>query len=386
VLVVAPRFAPAAGEEVYVEASVRGPTAAEAAAARRGEAWPWREEKARKGGRAQGTHVELLGDGVLLAPRRGDGDARLRPLPQPRERVVRRQPRVPVERQVTSLRTTAHGDDQTRAQQNHGGGGDRSMRASGRTGELKVVVPWSAGRRGRRGCSAAARCRWPRTSRSAGRRRSSGPARTSGQPSGPTPPPRRRGRSTASGGSPPRRGERAPPAPATPCPRPSPPSPPAPARFPALRSSSGGQTRAEGATGLCVEAFASLALASLSGTCVACKAGLASGVGARARVLFLGRFNFAFPFRPRGSWPLVGAPHPPRVGSRPSCHGRSQGEVGADAAASRRGGRCACRRGGQPPGDLVRAANRNDPTAAHHYLRSISDQDHHDLVIANLSC
>lgn len=49
------------------------------------------------------THVELLGDGVLLVPRRGYGDPGLRPLPEPRERVVRRQPRVSVERQVPRL-------------------------------------------------------------------------------------------------------------------------------------------------------------------------------------------------------------------------------------------------------------------------------------------
>jgi hypothetical protein len=57
-----------------------------------------------KNGAGEGTHVELVGDGVLLVPRGGDGDAGLRALPQPRERVVRRQPRVPVERQVTRLR------------------------------------------------------------------------------------------------------------------------------------------------------------------------------------------------------------------------------------------------------------------------------------------
>lgn len=56
----------------------------------------------------KGTHVELLGDGVLLVPRRGNGNPRLRPLPQPRERVVRRQPRVPVERQVLHLHTHTH--------------------------------------------------------------------------------------------------------------------------------------------------------------------------------------------------------------------------------------------------------------------------------------
>ena len=62
-----------------------------------------RKEERETGWMERETHVELLGDGVLLVPRRGDGDPRLRPLPEPRERVVRRQPRVPVERQVPRL-------------------------------------------------------------------------------------------------------------------------------------------------------------------------------------------------------------------------------------------------------------------------------------------
>jgi hypothetical protein len=96
--------------------------------------------------------------------------AGLRALPQPRERVVRRQPRVPVERQVTRLR----------GHKIASGGLSLNERddipAKSRTDDDRA--PWSAGRRGSRGCSAAARCR---------RRRSSGPARTSAPPAGPTP-------------------------------------------------------------------------------------------------------------------------------------------------------------------------------------------------------
>lgn len=167
------------------------------------------------------THVELLGDGVLLVPRRGYGDPGLRPLPEPRERVVRRQPRVAVERQVPRL---PHSPRRGAAATRHSCQ-CRRRQQSIQWQWLRAYVPWSAGRRERRGCSAAARCRRPHTSRSAARRRSSGPARTSRPPSGPTPPPPRRAArgstASASRGRIRRRGragEDAPPA--HPCPRP----------------------------------------------------------------------------------------------------------------------------------------------------------------------
>lgn len=167
------------------------------------------------------THVELLGDGVLLVPRRGYGDPGLRPLPEPRERVVRRQPRVAVERQVPRL---PHSPRRGAAATRHSCQ-CRRRQQSIQWQWLRAYVPWSAGRRERRGCSAAARCRRPHTSRSAARRHSSGPARTSRPPSGPTPPPPRRAArgstASASRGRIRRRGragEDAPPA--HPCPRP----------------------------------------------------------------------------------------------------------------------------------------------------------------------
>lgn len=92
--------------------------------------------------RKERTYVELVGDGVLLVPGRGDGRPRPRPRAEPRERVVRRQPRVPVERQVPRLHSTQTAGIRM-----------RSVSAAAHSERKKPnrdvnYLPWSAGRRG----------------------------------------------------------------------------------------------------------------------------------------------------------------------------------------------------------------------------------------------